>query len=152
MPVVTVNIDSLTEFADSVEKAAESLAPSMRESVFDIGKDILKKAGELAAFSGKIPDTLRVVMLSGPSVMVTAGNERTPTAYMFEIGKTAAGNVWNHPVFPGAGEARANWHWHKMTRPRRPFLTPAVIDVGIPAANGLGDEIVDEINKTLGAK
>ena len=154
MPIITVNVASIDDLAAGVEKAAADLEPAVHDDIFSIGEKVLNKAGELSAELEKVRKTLRLKMIGKMKALITAGDEKTPTAYMFEIGKTAAGNVWNHPVFPGtnSGEVRANWHWVKMTRPRRPYLTPAIVDVGLPAIDGLGDEIVTTINKTLGAK
>jgi hypothetical protein len=152
MAGVTLDTAGFDSFIEGLELAVDDLEPTLAEGVRTVGGEILKKAGELSAWSEKIPPSLRLLMIGKTSVMITAGGEdgaHPATAYMFEIGKTAKGNVWNHPVFPGAGESKSNWHWVKMTRPRRPFLTPAILDVGLQASSTLGDELIDMIDTAI---
>jgi len=146
---VTVDVAGFDSFIEGLENAADDLEPTLAEGIRSTGEQILKKAGELSAWSGKIPLSLRLEMIGKFTALVRAGDEKTPTAYMFEIGKTAAGNTWNHPVFPGENEPSSNWHWAKMPRPKRQYLTPAVIDIGIPAADTLGDELIDMIDEAI---
>ena len=152
MAGVTIDLAGFDSLIEGLEAAADDLEPTLAEEVRSTGGEILKKAGNLSAWSEKIPPSLRLLMIGKTTVMITAGGEdgaHPATAYMFEIGKTAKGNIWNHPVFPGANEAKSNWHWAKMTRPKRPYLTPAVLDVGLLAASEIGDELIDMIDEAI---
>jgi len=152
MAGVTIDTAGFDALIEGLETAADDLEPTLSEGVRATGGEILKKAGELSGWSEKIPPSLRLKMIGKLTALISAGGEdgaHPAIAYMFEIGKTARGNVWNHPVFPGANESKANWHWAKMTRPKRPFLTPAIIDIGLQASGTLGDEMIDMIDAAI---
>ena len=152
MAGVTIDTAGFDALIEGLETAADDLEPTLSEGVRATGGEILKKAGELSGWSEKIPPSLRLLMIGKTTVMITAGGEdgaHPATAYMFEIGKTAKGNTRNHPVFPGANEPSSNWDWAKLTRPKRPYLTPAVLDVGLLAASEIGDELIDMIDEAI---
>jgi hypothetical protein len=146
---VVVDIEAFDALANGIDKAAGECVSTLSECIRETGGEILKKAGEIAGWSAKIPRSLRLKMIGKTTVLITAGDEKTPTAYMFEIGKTPLGNKWNFPVYPGDEESKANWHWVPMKRPHREFLTPAILDVGLQAVDALGDEIVDLIDAAI---
>ena len=96
----------------------------------------------------KIPPTIRLEKQGATSVRITAGSQKVQIAYMFEIGKSTYNHPWRHPVFPNA--ERHNWHWAAQTRPLRPFLSTALLEVGLPAVDEMADEMVEMIEKAIG--
>jgi hypothetical protein len=148
---VSVDIEQITLLATAFDDAIDDLEPNLADDIFKTGQKVLQKAGQLSDWSAKIPPTLRLKMINKLTALITAGNEHVAIAYMFEIGRTPMDKTWFHPVFPGPNQPRAEWGWTRMNRPHRPYLTPALLDVGLAESETIIVTIADNILETIEA-
>lgn len=135
MPTTTVSKASLDtssfkRFAKALRAAEPELASEFRKSLRLAGGIIAGIAQRNAAWSTKIPGTIKS-RTSGASVTVVAGGPNAPAAAAFEHGGNSG--VFRHPVF-----GTDTW----VNQPARPFLKPAV-DEGTPAAQKAAVDALD---------
>lgn len=145
----------------------------VRTGISDAGADLAASVKSEAAWSSRIPGTVRLVTSFGArsaGSTVTAGGKRAPHARPLEMGNKntppeghhaitrrvqrevkrgnlSLGRGLRHPVFGKPGESRDEWTWADMGT--RPFFFAAV-KARTPDIDARMQRVVDEVARDLG--
>lgn len=133
------------DMSDMTEETRKKVRPKLRAA----GEAIASGARSNAAWSSRIPSTVRVQVsfrADREGVTVLAGGPSTPHARPFE--DVRGKGFFRHPVFAdSANFTRKGWTWRSQTS--RPFLLPAAESEGA-ATNTAMRTALDEVGRSLG--
>ena len=139
---IAIQIDGtdLTKLGGQLRRAAPASWKACQVRLRAVGEVIAEDARGRAAFSTRIPGSIRV-RSRGASVSVIAGGPAAPDAAPYE-NKGVQGK-FRHPLF---GDRE---HWYDQTA--RPFLAPALEAHRDKAAIEILDAVHEAIGRTIGA-
>lgn len=130
-----VEVKGLHDLADDLRRVgAQSVGLRIQRGMKKVGELLTEEVEKNAAWSARIPASIRVTVVPG-GVSVRVGGTEAPHAGVFE--GTVEGRDRKHPVF--ARGNRDTWTW--TTQPKRPYLRPA-LDRN---ADKIADIVADEM-------
>ena len=118
-----IDASQLRSFASDLRRETRAIQRNIRTELKDAGEVVADEAREIVGeYSTKVAESIRVRARSSGSVVIEAGGEGLPEAYLFERGNADSGptaETWRHPVF---GSLTTSWQEQPMHR----YLGPAL--------------------------
>lgn len=140
-------------FAEQIAADMAALTPATRKAIRpklrEAGQSIVDDAKTNAAWSSRIPATIKMVVsfrADREGVTITAGGPSAPHARPYE--DVTGKGKFRHPVFAdSANLTRKAWSW--VDQASRPFLLPAAQANEVTATNSLRAAL-DEAARDIG--
>lgn len=135
-------VDPMVQISRDMRKLPPEARKAARPKLRQAGQIIQRKAQQNAAWSSRIPATVKVVTsfrANREGVTVRAGGPKAPHARPYE-GLSSRGSTFRHPVY-------GNDWW--VTQAARPFLIPAA-ESSVGEVDAKARAVLDEAAAAIG--
>ena len=141
----SADASGLRKLGAQLRKSQPAVYRRVRRAVLEQAKVIADDARQRAAWSSRIPGSVRASTSGGLSAVVRAGGASAPHAAAFEhAGRQGS---FRHPVFANQDEERTQWSW--VSQEARPFLHPAALDRLDETVRALGVAVIEAVDEQI---